>query len=217
MKLKSFGCSFVWGSEMADADPQPSRSTWPALLAQHLGFEYECWAQPGCGNLMVAEQVIHHLSLPNNDTQPAVFVINWTYSDRFDYCDPANDTWHTIRPGDDSQSVNQFYYRYLHSEYRDKLTTLMLIKQCQDLLDQSGHAYLMTYMDPIMLDQRWHQSPAVYKLQQQVRPNLLTFDGVNMLEYSRQRGHSITQRQHPLEAAHLDLFAYAQRHWAGLL
>ena len=77
---------------MADADPQPSRSTWPALLAQHLGFEYECWAQPGCGNLMVAEQVIHHLSLPNNDTQPAVFVINWTYSDRFDYCDPANDT-----------------------------------------------------------------------------------------------------------------------------
>jgi hypothetical protein len=56
MKLKSFGCSFTYGSDLHDCDiPQwgASRQTWPALLAKNHNLEYECHAHPGIGNLQI--------------------------------------------------------------------------------------------------------------------------------------------------------------------
>jgi hypothetical protein len=203
MKLKSFGCSFVWGSEMSNADKLPSKHTWPALLADHLHMPYQCLARPGSGNLHIAEQILTHVA-----QEPAVFVINWTYIDRFDYVDPSNDQWNTIRPGAED-SMAQHYYRNLHSQYRDKLTTLMQIKLCVDALEQAGHEFVMTYMDQLIFETEWHAGPAVLNLQQHIQPHMQQFDGMNMLEYSRGRGHSIGHLAHPLESAHADLFQWA--------
>jgi len=230
MKLKSFGCSFIWGSEMADAHTNPSKCSWPALLADHLRMPYACYARPGGGNLIVAEQILNQVALSGASgrlMEPAVFVINWTYIDRFDYADakhkrfdndyPNNPRWDTIRPGgnwDGQESLADHYFRNLHSEYRDKLTTLMHIKLCIDTLNQAGHEFIMTYMDDLLFDTRWHTSSAVLKLQEYIRPHMRQFDGRNMSEYSRDCGHDFGLQAHPLESAHADLFQYVLANFA---
>jgi hypothetical protein len=208
MKLKSFGCSFMWGSELPDADLFPSQLSWPALLADHLGMPHQCLASPGCGNLQIAEQILNHV-----DQEQAFFVINWTYIDRFDYANPDNNKWSTIRPGA-QDSLAEHYYRNLHSQYRDKLVTLMHIKLCVDAILDAGHEFRMTYMDDLLLETKWHVSPAVLSLQKNIQPHLQQFNQCNMLEYARGRGHAVGHLEHPLESAHKDLFQYALANFA---
>ena len=205
---------------MADADPYPSRCSWPALLAQHLHMPYQCMARPGGGNLLIAEQILNHVAIPgagNQLMEPAFFVINWTYIDRFDYTSPKNDRWDTIRPGgawDGQEELADHYYRNLHSQYRDKLTTLMHISLSIDAMQQAGHEFVMTYMDHLLFETQWHTSPAVLRLQEHIRPHMRQFDGRNMLEYSRDRGHDFGHQAHPLESAHKDLFQYVLANFA---
>jgi hypothetical protein len=208
MKLKSFGCSFIWGSELPDADTMPSRHSWPALLARHFKLPYQCLARPGSGNLSLAEQILNHVSV-----EPSFFVINWTYIDRFDYTNSSKDKWSTIRPGV-QESLAEYYYCNLHSQYRDKLTTLMQIQLCIDALQRAGHKFCMTYMDELIFETEWHTSPAVLQLQEQIRPYMQQFDGRNMLEYACIRGHDVGPQSHPLKSAHEDLFQYALANFA---
>ena len=66
MKLKSFGCSYIFGSELSDdlLPPSPtkpaSQLTWPALLAQRFDLPYECYALPATGNLRILDQLLAH-------------------------------------------------------------------------------------------------------------------------------------------------------------
>jgi hypothetical protein len=213
MRLKSFGCSFIFGSELSDDNSdsnnlRPSRLTWPAHLAQHLGYDYETHARPGAGNLQIAERVLSHAVDDSDD----FFAIGWTWTDRFDVWDPAGDSrhfrddnlwfkWSTIVPSDNSDRAKN-YYRDLHSEYRDKLTTLMTVRLVIDTLKQKGIPYVMTYMDELMFDQQWHTTPAVTDLQAYIQPCMTTFDGQNLLDWSRQQGYPVSDRWHPLDAAH---------------
>ena len=89
MTLKSFGCSFIFGSELADDGRDgpyatPSQLTWPAHLSKHLSRDYQCYARPGAGNLQILEQLLNQSAI-NDDTD--LFVIGWTWIDRFDYYD----------------------------------------------------------------------------------------------------------------------------------
>ena len=211
MKLKSFGCSFIFGSELADdgrelPTPTPSNYTWPAHLAQHLDYEYECHARPGSGNLQIAERILSHAV----DTVPSLFVIGWTWIDRFDYNNSTIsnhpvaskwNNWRTIMPID-TTPLAKTYYKELHTEYRDKLTTLMSIKLVIDTLNQKNIPFIMTYMDDLMFDQRWNTTPAVADLQEYVQPHVTSFDNLNFVNWSKKNGYPITEIGHPLEAAH---------------
>ena len=215
MKLKSFGCSFVFGTDLADANDgatqlliQPSNHTWPARIAQHLDLNYECFAWAGLGNLQILERV-----LSQANTEPAVFVVNWTWIDRFDYVQDDN-SWTNIRPTCTTPQAD-YYYRHFHSQYRDKLTTLINIKLAIDTLQQHGHQIVMTYMDDLIFETQWHVSPAVLELQDYVRPHMTTFQGKTFLEWSRDQGHYINERMHPLEDAHQAAADYLINH--GLL
>ena len=205
MKLKSFGCSFIWGSELPDVPIPgniPSHVTWPALLSRELNMQYECHAWPGRGNFFTAKQVLDQLAR----NEPTLYVINWTWIDRFDYVD-VNDTWHgttpwsTIMPADDT-TMAKVYYRDLHSEYRDKFTALMAIRLVIDTLKQRGIPFIMTYMDDLIFDQRWHTTPAVMDLQKYVKPHMTAFATQTFLEWSRANNYAISTTFHPLEAAH---------------
>jgi hypothetical protein len=213
MNLKSVGCSFIYGSELNDEImydsskgqlPEYSKLTWPAHLARHLNYNYLCYAKPGSGNLQIAERALTQIAM-NVHT---LFVINWTFIDRFDYVNIDNpDTWPgampwaTIMPGDNA-AIAHTYYKELHSEIRDKLTTLMYVKLVIDALLQKKYPFVMTYMDDLMLDQRWHTTPAIVDLQEYVRPHLTTFDSLNFQQWSKKNGHPITSIGHPLESAH---------------
>ena len=203
MKLKSFGCSFIFGTDLhddshLDAKATPSRHTWPALLAKQKQWNYCCYARPGSGNLQIVERVLNQLA----DTEPAVYVVGWTWIDRFDYT--TQDTpprWRTIMPVD-SSALAETYYKQIHSEYRDKLLTLINVKTAIDALKASGQPFIMTYMDDLMFDQRWNVSPAISTLQNYCRPYMTRFENKNFLDFSRDSGFKISATQHPLEDAH---------------
>lgn len=211
MILKSFGCSFIFGTDLADAgtqfvNPPPSQNTWPAHLARHFGLEYKCFARPGSGNLQIAERVLSHLS----ESEPCVYVIGWTWIDRFDYTnstvtsDPMLAQWHnwnTLMPTDTSD-LSRTYYQGLHSEYRDKLTTLMHVKLVIDTLIQRKQQFIMTYMDELMFDQRWNYTSAVLDLQESIKSYMIQFEKQTFLNYSLHHGFKISSTLHPLEQAH---------------
>jgi hypothetical protein len=208
MKLKSFGCSFIFGSELADAGyDRPfahySSSTWPALLAKDRGHDYQCYARPGSGNLQIAEQILSQTA----HNEHALFVIGWTWIDRFDYTVGDRNTWQTILPADQTPEAD-FYYRNLHSQLRDKLSSLMSIKLTIDTLLQKKLPFVMTYMDDLLFETQWYNPPAVTDMQRHIRPYMTDFDGKNFLDWSRDQGFEITSASHPLESAHQAAFGY---------
>lgn len=217
MKLKSFGCSFIYGTDLADDGrgrlaATPSQLTWPSLLAQHLGYEYECYARPGAGNLRTLDKILNQAE--NNEE--VCFVIGWTWIDRFDYTTiptvPTvrtefvdNEVWQTVMPVDtDSRAIN--YYRDLHSQYRDKITSLIYIKTAIDTLKQKNIPFIMTYMDKILFEDQWQFTSAIKYLQDSVKPYMTLFEGKIFLEYSKEKGFPISETMHPLEPAHQAAF-----------
>ena len=205
MNLKSFGCSIIFGSDLADATcipgtPIPSKTTYTAKLADHLGYKYQCYARPGSGNLQIAERVLSY-----SNCEPALFVIEWTWIDRFDHWGDKptwfDTNWQTIMPVD-TNNLAKIYYKDLHSQYRDKLTTLMTIKLVIDTLTQNGQKFIMTYMDNLIFETGWHTTPAITDLQNYIKPYMTTFDGKTFLEWSRDNNYAISTTLHPLEEAH---------------
>ena len=209
MILRSFGCSLIYGTDLSDDHrhdpwPQPSQLTWPALIAKELGLQYQCHARGGAGNLLIQDRLLKVSSLYPND----IFVINWTFIDRFDYSDHrgqhynnGNSDWLTITPTN-STELAETYYRELQSEYRDKITTLTAIYTAICVLSARQQKFFMTYEDPLFLDQRWNASPGVIDLQERVRPYLSDISGQTFIQWSRSQGHPVSDTLHPLESAH---------------
>lgn len=201
MMLKSFGCSFIFGSDLVDDGRTGgyatySLYTWPAHVARSLSMKYVCYARPGSGNLRILERVLSQAASNEKD----LFVIGWTYIDRFDYTD-TDDKWKVILPVDTTTEAD-FYYRNFHSQFRDKLSTLICIKTAIDVLTHKGQPFIMTYMDPLIFEKDFHATPAITDLQDQIRPYMTTFEGSNFLEWSRSKGFAISAANHPLEEAH---------------
>lgn len=203
MILKSFGCSFVFGTDLADANDgssqleiTASQRTWPARLAQHLDFDYECYAYAGLGNLQILSRILDQV-----DSDPALFVVSWTWIDRFDYVNELEQKWHTIRPTSED-SVADFYYRTLHSQYTDKLRTLSNIKLAMDTIKQHRHSLIMTSMDDLIFETKWHTSSSVTYLQNAIRPYMTMFDGQTFLQWAQSNNYSVNDRLHPGEDAH---------------
>ena len=199
MKIVSCGDSFFYGSDLSSTE-----KTWPALIAQQLSAEYYCQAAPGVGNSQILQQIIqgHH---DHGDT--AIYLINWTWIDRFDYVSTTDEKWHTVRPSLDNPELDSFYYRNFHSELADKFHNLVYVSQAQNILKNSR--YMMTYMDHLLLDQTWHAPDYVTYLQYQVRNQLKNFQGKNFLEWSKEQKYPISEKWHPLEQAH----AHAATYW----
>jgi len=209
MMLKSFGCSFIFGSDLADDGRDLpyatySQLTWPAHLARHLGQNYDCFARPGSGNLQILEKILNQVP---SSSSADLFVIGWTWIDRFDYYDSGYNPktkrtpWSTIMPID-TTDLAKVYYRDLHSEYRDKFTCLSYIKLAIDTLNQKNIPFIMTYMDELLFDQQWHVTPAVTALQDFIKPYMTTFEGQTFLNWSRAHGYPESVTWHPLEPAH---------------
>jgi len=217
MMLKSFGCSFIYGSGLSDENSNIGFSssclTWPALIAKKLGTTYNCCAQAGKGNLFILERIIEQsISSGSND----IFVIGWTWIDRFDYfngeCDPAagptsvtsNDyytKWNTILPVDNTKKSN-FYYKNFHSEYQDKLKSLIYIKCAIDILLLKRIPFIMTNIDNLIFDTQWNTNDTIKDLQDSVAPYISTFNNMTFLDWSVAQRYKISPTLHPLEEAH---------------
>lgn len=202
MYLKSFGCSFIFGNELPDDGwgteyATASHMTWPARIARHKNLNYHCLARPGSGNLQILTAVLEAAALDPT----AYFVVGWTWIDRFDYNDPHTTKWTTIMPNDKTE-LAKTYYKNIHSQYRDKLTTLLYIKSAIDTLKSKNINFTMTYMDDLILDVKYHTPSHILELQEYVRPYLTAFDGMTFLEWSRYNNYPVSDLWHPLVEAH---------------
>ena len=207
MKLKSFGCSFIFGTDLSDDGSSKdyfkhSQLTWPSLLAKKLNLEYDCHAQAGSGNLKILETVLSQCE----NTEKNLYVIGWTWIDRFDYTNtevrPWNPQgWKTMLPNDDSKQA-KFYYKNIHSQFRDKLVTLSYIKLAIHTLQQKKCPFIMTFVDDLIFENTWHVTPAVIDMQRYIRPFMSDFQGKNFVEWSRDKKFSMSRTMHPLEQAH---------------
>lgn len=215
--LKAFGCSFIYGTDLADernpldsSSPPASKNTWTALTAKKLGLAYKCAAKGGSGNLQILDKVLTNIEMDRN--QRDLYVVAWSWSMRFDYSNPNGphfvdgpdlNAWCTLRPSDaDSDDLHDFYFRNFHSAYRDKLTTLLYISQAIDALQSRDLPFYMTCMDDEIFDQRWHMTPGMALLQKKVRPHIRMFEGKNFLHWSTSHGFPVSTTGHPLEDAH---------------
>jgi hypothetical protein len=215
MKLKSFGCSFTYGSDLSDCLPQfdvegYSKKTWPALLAQSQGLEYECHAYPGIGNLQIMNSVLTQAEL----CDPAKFIINWTWIDRFDYLDPMNETFLTLRPDGDSPQ-HQLYYRYFYNQYHTMLTNSAYISSTIAILKSYDIPFLMTIMDKTIIDSvdpGWQDPRPIQVLQKTITPYLNWFEDQTFLDWSYKKGYPISDTLHPLDSAHQAAFELIKNH-----
>lgn len=209
-KIASFGCSLTFGTELQDDDidlpvPTASQLTWPALIAKHFGRDYRCCARGGAGNLNILQNILSVISGRRPEFGPFLWIVNWTFIDRFDMLKSTNDppytSWSTIRPND-TTAAGQMYYRELHTEIRDKLASLIHFKVAKDVLLQYNIPFVMTCVDDLAFDTKWNIDPVILMLQQELRPYIQDFEGRNFLDWSRHRGFEITEAGHPLEEAH---------------
>lgn len=193
MKLKSFGCSFVYGSELRDRS-----RTWPGIIADCLALDHENHGIEGAGNLRIMESILNHAD-PDD-----ICVVNWTWIDRFDSINVKNEQWYSIVPSDTDIRAD-FYYRNLHSQYRDMLTNLVYVKTALGHLDRIGSRWLMTYMDNLMFEtvyDSWHDSRAVSVLQQEMQSHMVLFQNMTFLQWSRANNYAESRLWHPLDEAH---------------
>jgi hypothetical protein len=214
MILASFGDSFIHGTDLDDCVPgnqEPriliqrgddgfsSKKTWPALCAKKLNYHYECYAHAGIGNQQILEKLIPVIEYHKSN---CFYVINWTWIDRFDYIDKLYDTWQTVRPSLDNKKIDSFYYKYLHSEYQDKFSTLCIVDHALRLLNQYKCQFIMTCHDKLLLDENYHTSDAVTLLQSNIRPYIHYFNNQNLVDWSKKQNLEISESGHPLEEAH---------------
>jgi hypothetical protein len=89
MNILSFGCSMIFGTDLADCIPagqsqRASTMTWPAIIASKIGSAYQCRSHGGSGNLCILNRVLDSLCAGHS----GLYIIGWTFIDRFDYSDP---------------------------------------------------------------------------------------------------------------------------------
>lgn len=207
MKLKSFGCSFTYGSELAldvkkndQLGQELSVSTWPSLIADHYQIAFENYAWPGVGNLRILEQAMSQAALDD----PAFFVINWTWIDRFDYIDPLTEEWNTLRPGG-NDPTHEIHYKHFYSQYHTMLTNASYILTAINTLRGKNISFCMTLMDTTLfdpIDPDWQDPYPLRILQQAIKPYITWFDDMNFLSWSRKNNYPVSELWHPLEEAH---------------
>lgn len=210
MHITSFGCSLTFGTDLADVPADscaasPSQLTWPALVSRELGLPYRCFAKGGSGNLCVLDRVLSMADF----TQQDLFIVNWTFMDRFDYTDPmachAGDgiiEYQTLLPGHEDYR-SKFYYQHMHSSYRDKLTNLMSMQLVLQTLFHHRARFVMTAIDDLLWDTDYHAPKIIQDLQRMVRPWIQQFDHCNFLTWCRRNGFDTSHNNHPKEAAHV--------------
>ena len=203
MKIKAFGCSFIWGTDLSDAKfPLGSYHTWPALIARARALDYKNCAIGGIGNTQIAAMIATELG--EDDNADSIYVIQWTWADRFDYIDNEQ-MWQTLRPSLEMAHAEN-YYRNLHSDFLDRFTSLQNIAATVALLNRHDQKFIMTALDtslrdpvsadyfhPAILDSYWNM----------VCSYLHWFQDLDFLSWSRKHGFAESKLCHPLEDAHV--------------
>ena len=211
------GDSFTRGDELADCPPQTeidncsSTLTWPALLAKSLDATYQSYSLGGAGNQWISWQVATRIK------QDTLYIVNWSWFERFDYVDIETDLWTTTHPQHEDK-LDHYFYRNLDSDIWNLHRNLQQMHSTISLLKQNNIDFIMTCLDtqysltyndmrpPEFGNTNW--KPAVSNLQEQVLPHIVDFEGMSFLEWSKHNSFELGPNGHPLEKAHSEAANY---------
>ena len=146
---------------MSGCDLQSPEHSWPALIAQDLSLRCRNYSRAGIGNLKILESILAFAK------PTSLCIIGWTWIDRFDFINSTNENWETLRPSLDHPHANE-YFKNLHSQHKDILTSLIYISQAIDYLKENNIPFLMTCVDRLLFDSvdtKWHDPRPVEALQ----------------------------------------------------
>jgi hypothetical protein len=184
-----------------------SYKTWPALLAHHQGKEYLCHAKGGASNDQITRLIYNYVNEFNiND----LIVINWTWIDRIEVHNPENNPtrqWEQINPHSTSEHA-KLYYKHFFSELSSKYNTLKDIIAIKNLLTLKNIPYLMTSVDELTVDTKWHIPDYVLNIQNEVKDDIIWFENKGFYNWAKDKGFKISDTWHPLEEAHQAAFEY---------
>lgn len=142
--------------------------------------------------------------LGESDNNDSIYVIQWSWADRLDYID-ADQMWQTLRPSLEMPHAD-YYYRHLHSEFRDRFTSLQSMAATISLLDRFDQPFIMTLLDNSLadaVDAAYFHPAILQSYWSMIKPRLHWFEGVDFLSWSRAQGFAESALCHPLEDAHV--------------
>jgi len=217
-KVIAIGDSFTRGDELADYDDTSdwyhhSKNTWPALIAKSLNADYKCRAVGGIGNQQISFKTSGTF---NSDS---LYIVNWTWFERFDYINPVTDHWETTHPRHENK-LDHYFYRNLDSELWNLFRNLQQMHSIIFLLKQHNIDFIMTCLDSMynnkIKDLRYDSSiyktfdAVITQLQEQVLPYIIDFNGMGFLDWAKHNNYQFGPNGHPLEEAHAAAAEYIQ-------
>ena len=223
-RVIAIGDSFTRGDELADCpidqsllNKNYSKMTWPALVASDLNCEYACAAIGGKGNQWISYQTA--ICIQEYQSMNSLFIVNWSWFERFDYVNIDNNEWLTTHPRHENK-LDHYFYRNLDSELWNVHRNLQQIHSTVALLRQHNIDFIMTCLDPLynlnFASDRDSQCSWIKGLRKAtsslaVSREITHFDNSSFLDWSRQSGFQCGPNGHPLEAAHAAAAKYIQR------
>ena len=214
-RVIAIGDSFTRGDELADCPVeipdtpvQYSQSTWPALIAKSLNYDYKSYAIGGRGNQWISMSVSTLLEKHRD----ALFIINWSWFERFDYVDIDTNEWTVTHPRHDDK-LDHYFYKHVDHEQWNLHRNLQQIHSTISLLDQNNIDFIMTCMDPMLYtkDSFVTKEKFISPLQEQILPSIVDFEGMSFLEWSKHNSFELGPNGHPLEQAHTSAADYIQK------
>ena len=216
-RVIAIGDSFTRGDELADCPPQTeiddcaSSFTWPALLAKSLDATYQSCSLGGAGNQWISWQVACRIK------QDTLYIVNWSWFERFDYVDIETDLWTTTHPHHEDK-LDHYFYRNIDSDIWNLHRNLQQMHSTISLLKQNNIDFIMTCLDThysLTYNDMRSSGPgtiawtrAISSLQEQVVPCIVDFEGMSFLEWSKHKQYPIGPNGHPLEKAHAEAAKY---------
>jgi hypothetical protein len=206
-KIMAFGDSFTWGSDLADADAAHySKSTWQSLLADDIGLEYVCLAEPGCSNQSIVRRFFENVNLISPHD---IVILGFTWRDRYDFYDDIKSTWETVRPsGTEGSQYHKLYYKNLHNSTWDQVESLKAINLIIDYLKLNNIDFIATCIDDMIYNDPYYNNKLMTTLQNIHGDDIVWFEGTGFYQWSKDNNFKISLSWHPLEMAHDAAFQY---------
>lgn len=213
-KIIAVGDSFLYGNELPDCTPEkPSNLTWPALIAQEMGLQYQSLSKPGHSVQFVLRELIESVTKENN----VFYIILWPSANRYEYLNKDNNNWTQLTPNnilngtDMSPDIHKLYYSHVNSLLGDKWQNLLCIYTALQVLKNSKNLFSMSVISDFIYNTEWHNPPYVKFLQDETKPYITQFDGLNFVDWANKCNFPIGIRMHPLTEAH----AAAAKYWVS--
>lgn len=213
----AIGDSFTRGDELADCpinqslEKNHSNMTWPALIAKEHNIDYKCSAIGGKGNHWISWQVAAYIH--NYKSVDSLFIINWSWLERFDYVNIDNDEWLTTHPRHENK-LDHYFYRNLDSDLWNVHRNRQQIHSTVALLKEHNIDFIMTCIDPLCSTDVWSNRSTEWTQSMSIldiSSNITTFDNMTFLEWSHINDFKCGPNGHPLEDAHSAAAQYIQR------